>query len=104
MCLSEKVQPALDNIQAEYREVNIDIIQNVQYQNSKPKTLEYRLITMRIYHLKRGYIYISMGRDTAVVNIFSALTVKDGVSGVGRLGDDLTCTRPCPEGVQVLDG
>lgn len=101
MCLSEKVQSAIDNIQAEYRQVNIDII---QYQNSKPKTLEYRLITVRIYHLQRGYVYISIGRDTAVVNIFTALTVKDGVSGVGRVGDDLTCTRPCPEGVQVLDG
>ena len=30
--------------------------------------------------------------------------MKDGVSGVGRVSDDLNCTLLCPGGMQVLDG
>lgn len=31
-------------------------------------------------------------------------SLKDGVSGVGRVGDDLSYTFLCPVDVQVLDG
>jgi hypothetical protein len=41
-------------------------------------TLEYRLIAGGIYHLQRGCIYISRGRDAAMANISSGYTVLCG--------------------------
>ena len=35
---------------------------------------------------------------------FGHESLRDGVSGVGGVGDDLTHTLTCPGGVQVLDG
>ena len=72
MAIEGEHLPTEVSYDAEHTEVHI---QNIQYRNSNHKTLKYRLITVGIYNLQRECIYISRGRDSAVVNIYRAYTV-----------------------------